>query len=73
MKIVATIAILSVALALASCGNNRIERTVTGSAIGAAGGLAVGAATGAPLLGAAAIGAVGGAAVGAVVDPNLFH
>ncbi|MBI4182576.1 MAG: hypothetical protein HY521_01105 [Proteobacteria bacterium] len=65
-------------LATAACSNlNTIEeRTLTGGAIGAGGGLAIGALAGGPLAGAI-IGAIGGAAIGGLtaeeqvkVDPR---
>lgn len=56
---------------VAACSNMNAQeqRTLSGGAIGAAGGAVVGAIAGAPLLGAA-VGAAGGAAIGAVTTPD---
>jgi uncharacterized membrane protein len=67
-----TLAILSILVLTASCSNlsDREQRTLTGGAIGAAGGAAAGWFFGAPALGAAAGGAAG-AAIGGLTDwPN---
>lgn len=53
-------------------GNNRLNSTGRGAAIGAAGGAVVGAIAGDPLLGAA-IGAAGGAVVGSANDDNRYE
>lgn len=60
-------------LALSGCGNNVVDRTVSGGLIGAGGGAAIGAAAGNPGAGAV-IGGVAGAVTGAVTTgtgPNL--
>lgn len=61
-------ALAAVALPLVACeGMSRQEqRTLSGGAIGAAGGAAVGALTGGSALTGALIGGAGGAAVGAI-------
>ena len=60
-------------LALAGCGTNVVDRTLSGGLIGAGGGAAVGASVGNPAAGAV-IGGVAGALTGAVTTgtgPNL--
>lgn len=60
-----TAMILASTLLVSGCDHlsNRDQRTVTGGAIGAAGGALVGAALGNPVAGAA-VGGVGGAVIG---------
>ncbi len=61
-------------VALAGCGTNVVDRTISGGLIGAGGGAAVGVAVGNPAAGAV-IGGVAGAVTGAVTTgsggPNL--
>jgi len=52
-------------LGVAGCGNNVVDRTISGGLIGAGGGAAVGATVGNPLAGAV-IGGAAGALTGAV-------
>ncbi len=65
-----TAALLAVAGSLAACSgmNNTQQRTLSGGAIGAAGGAAITAIAGGPILLGTAVGALGGAAVGAVTS-----
>lgn len=56
-------------LALAACGDSRLERGATGAGLGAAGGAVGGALLGDPGTGALLGGAVGGAA-GALTDKD---
>lgn len=65
-----SVAVGAVILALAGCGYDRGERTVTGAGIGAAAGAVGGAVLGGdPVTGAIVGGAVGGVA-GAVTSPD---
>jgi len=60
-------------LALAGCGTNVVDRTISGGLIGAGSGAAVGASVGNPAAGAL-VGGVAGALTGAVTTgtgPNL--
>ncbi len=71
------IAALLAATTLTACetnryGEQRLNSTGRGAAIGAAGGAIVGAIAGDPLAGAA-IGAAGGAIVGAINDDNRYE
>ncbi len=61
-----------ITLPLVACSGmtTRQQRTLSGGAIGAAGGAAVTALTGGPVLLGAAIGAAGGAVVGHVTSPR---
>jgi uncharacterized membrane protein len=60
-------------VALAACGTNTTDRTVSGAGLGAATGAVVGAVVGGPILGAALIGGAAGAVAGAVTDPNKVN
>lgn len=62
----AALAILMLALAGCSGMSAREQRTLSGGAIGAAGGAAIGAITGGSVLLGGVIGGAGGAAVGAL-------
>ncbi len=76
MRLTARIlAMLVAAGALAGCSdlNGMQQRTLSGGAIGAAGGAVVTAITGGPVLLGAAVGAAGGALVGAVTSQPRFH
>jgi osmotically inducible lipoprotein OsmB len=69
----AVVLALLVAPLLAGCGNNVVDRTVSGGLIGAGSGAVVGAAVGNPAAGAL-IGGAAGAVTGAVTTgtgPNL--
>lgn len=71
MKKVATLALAgALVLSTAACsGMTRgQQRTLSGGAIGAAGGAAIGALTGGSAIGGALIGGAGGAAVGALTN-----
>jgi hypothetical protein len=61
------LALVALAGGLSACSgmNNTQQRTLSGGAIGAAGGAAVTAIAGGPVLLGTAVGALGGAAVGA--------
>jgi hypothetical protein len=67
--IATALALTSLALAVAGCGETTGDRAASGGLLGAGAGVAVGAVVGAPLVGAAliggAVGAVGGAATSA--------
>jgi len=66
----AGVAVLVAGLALAGCSglSDREQRTLTGGAIGAAGGAGVAAVTGGSLLLGSVIGGAAGAAVGGLTD-----
>lgn len=68
MKTLRLIPLAGLALSLAACSgmNNTQQRTLSGGAIGAAGGAAITAITGGPVLLGTAIGAAAGAVTGAV-------
>jgi hypothetical protein len=62
------------ALSLSACGNTFGDRTLSGAAIGTAGGAALGAATGGlSVLGGALIGGAVGAAAGAVTKEDQVN
>ena len=61
-------AMLALSELVAAGGANRVERGVTGGAIGSAAGAGVLAIAGGPILVGAAAGAVGGAAIGALTN-----
>lgn len=63
---------LVAALALAGCGTNPRDRTISGGLLGAAGGAAIGAAAGNAALGAA-VGAAAGAIAGGATDPCTLN
>lgn len=65
-----TIAMLSLGLLLAACGESRTDRGLSGAGIGAAAGGAAGAATGGSVLGGAALGGAAGAATGVLTDED---
>lgn len=62
------LALAAIGLSLAGCSNmtHEQQRTLSGAAIGAAGGAAISAIAGGPILLGTAVGAAGGAVVGAV-------
>jgi len=65
--------VVLVVLAVAGCGTNVVDRTISGGLIGAGSGAAVGAAVGNPAAGAV-VGGVAGAVTGAITTgtgPNL--
>jgi hypothetical protein len=65
------VAVASLSLLTAACGDTWGQRAVTGGAIGAGTGAAVGAATGGlSILGGALIGGAVGAGVGAATTPR---
>lgn len=68
-RIVATSAVLSLALLSAACGNRPVDRALTGGAIGAGTGAVVGSTVGNPVAGAV-IGGAAGATIGAVTAPE---
>jgi osmotically inducible lipoprotein OsmB len=68
----ATIAAVSAALALSSCGTTPGDRAVSGGLLGAGAGAAIGSLSGNAGTGAI-IGGVGGAAVGALSDPCTLN
>jgi osmotically inducible lipoprotein OsmB len=57
-------------LALAACGSSKMDRGLSGGAIGAGVGGAAGAATGGSILGGAALGGAAGAATGVLTDED---
>jgi hypothetical protein len=57
-------------LALAACGDTRLERGTTGAGIGAAAGAATSGITGGSLLGGALLGGAAGGAAGALTDED---
>ena len=67
--------ILAGGLLLAGCGNlsQREQRTLSGGAIGAAGGAALGAVTGGSAVMGGVIGGAAGAAVGALTSDSGRH
>jgi hypothetical protein len=73
MTIVSRVAVLGlVASLLAGCSGmtTREQRTLSGGAIGAAGGTIVSAIVGGPLWLGAVLGGAGGATIGAVTSPH---
>jgi osmotically inducible lipoprotein OsmB len=71
LRIKYLVAVGTLAMATAACGDRPVDRALTGGAIGAGGGALVGAAVGNPWAGAA-IGAVGGAAIGVATTPSQY-
>ncbi len=69
MRTLSLVAALSLALGVAGCGDTTTSRTLSGGAIGAAGGTVVGAAAGNTLAGAA-IGAGAGVVGGYIYDQH---
>lgn len=69
MKIIALASVLCLALGVAGCGETTTSRTLSGGAMGAAGGTVVGAAAGNTLAGTA-IGAGAGLAGGYIYDQH---
>ena len=63
----------SVALIVAACGHNPVERTLSGGGIGAAVGAAGAAVVGGSVAGAAALGAGVGALTGALTSPDQIN
>jgi osmotically inducible lipoprotein OsmB len=57
-------------LALAACGESRLERGASGAGIGAAAGAATSGVTGGSLLGGALLGGAAGGATGALTDED---
>lgn len=66
----AALAVLILALAGCSGMSEREQRTLSGGAIGAAGGVAIGALTGGSALLGGVVGGAGGAAIGALTTPS---
>lgn len=64
------IPLLTLALALASCGTTRTERGLSGAALGAGVGAGASAITGGNLLGGALLGGAAGGATGALTSPE---
>lgn len=69
MKRIALTALMTLSLGLAACGDNPMDRSLSGAGMGAGAGLLGGALVGAPLQGGLIGGVIGGA-VGALTQPN---
>jgi osmotically inducible lipoprotein OsmB len=61
--------VTALAVATAACGDQPLDRALTGGAIGAGGGALIGVAAGNPVAGAV-VGGLGGAAIGAATTPR---
>lgn len=59
-------------LLLAACGSSKLDRGLSGGAIGAGAGAGLGAVTGMSVLGGAAIGGAAGAATGVLTDEDTI-
>jgi osmotically inducible lipoprotein OsmB len=63
--------VTALAVATAACGDQPLDRALTGGAIGAGGGALIGVAAGNPA--GAVVGGLGGAAIGAATTPRNNH
>jgi len=63
------LAVVSLGLLTAACGERPVDRALTGGAIGAASGAVVGSTVGSPVAGAL-VGGAAGATIGAVTAPE---
>jgi hypothetical protein len=61
---------LSLTLLLAACGESKLDRGLSGAAIGAGAGAAGSAATGGNILGGATLGGAAGGATGVLTDDD---
>ena len=62
--------VLSLTLLLAACGESKLDRGLSGAAIGAGAGAAGSAATGGNILGGATLGGAAGGATGVLTDDD---
>lgn len=69
-KLIGISAAALLAMSLAACGDSKLDRAVTGGAIGAGAGALGGALVGGSAVGGAIIGGAAGAATGAVTDKD---
>jgi hypothetical protein len=67
-SIMKLIYVLSLTLLLAACGESKLDRGLSGAAIGAGAGAAGSAATGGNMLGGAALGGAAGGAAGVLTE-----
>lgn len=69
---VKTVSLLALVAALAACGTNRVDRAVTGGAIGATAGIVGAAVSGSDVASGAIVGGAIGAAAGGLTDAEDF-
>lgn len=65
-----TMSVLLALLALAACGESKVDRGLSGAGIGAGVGAATGAVTGGSVLGGAVLGGAAGGAAGVLTDEH---
>jgi osmotically inducible lipoprotein OsmB len=70
LRTILAVPVLGLILLLAACGESRLDRGLSGAAIGAGAGAAGGAVTGGSVLGGAVLGGAAGGAAGVLTDED---